>query len=79
MARDNYLDVFDSQIGITTADPVWVKKAGLATARLEESLQEWPQALGFYRAMTNAWPSLQASLENKIETIVREHPEALKN
>jgi TolA-binding protein len=84
MARDNYLDVFDSRIGQylrdgETADPLWVQKAGLAAARLEESLQEWPQALDYYRDLTNAWPSLQAALENKIETIVREHPEAGKN
>jgi TolA-binding protein len=84
MARDNYLDVFDSQIGQylrdgETADPLWVQKAGLAAARLEESLQEWPQALDYYRDLTNAWPSLQTSLENKIETIVREHPGAGKN
>ena len=84
MARDNYLDVFDSQVGHylhdgETADPLWVQKAGLAAARLEESLQEWPQALDYYRDLTNAWPSLQAALGNKIETIVREHPGAGQN
>ena len=80
LAKENYLDVFDSQIGYKlrgaeTADPYWVQKAGLAAARLEE----WPQALNIYRDLTNAWPSLQASLGNKIDTIVREHPEAGKN
>ncbi len=84
LALENYRDVFDSQYGKIlrgeeTADPFWVQKAGLATARLEESLQEWPQALDYYRDLTNAWPSLQTSLENKIETIVREHPEAGTN
>ncbi len=84
LALENYRDVFDSQYGKIlrgeeTADPLWVQKAGLAAARLEESLQEWPQALDYYRDLTNAWPSLQTSLENKIETIVREHPEAGTN
>ena len=78
-ALENYLDVFNTRIGERTSDPFWVQKAGLAAARLEATLQGWPQALKYYRDMTNAWPSLQAGLENKIETIVREHPEALKN
>jgi TolA-binding protein len=84
MALDNYLDVFDTGFGKNlreneTADPFWVQKAGLAAARLEESFQEWPQALHLYRDMTNAWPSLQTALENRIEMIGREHPEAGKN
>jgi tetratricopeptide (TPR) repeat protein len=79
LALENYLDVFNTRIGEQTSDPFWVQKAGLAAARLEVSLQEWPQALKYYRDMTNAWPSLQAGLENRIETIVREHPDALKN
>ena len=84
MALDNYLDVFDTSFGNNlregeTANPLWAKKAGLAAARLEESFQEWPQALNYYRDMTNAWPSLQAALENKIDTIGRDHPEAGKN
>ena len=79
LALDNYLDVFNTRIGEKSSDPFWVQKAGLAAARLEASLQAWPQALHYYRDMTNAWPSLQAGLENKIETIVREHPESLKN
>ena len=70
LAKENYLDVFDSQIGYKlrgaeTADPYWVQKAGLAAARLEE----WPQALNIYRDLTNAWPSLQASLGNKIDRL----------
>jgi TolA-binding protein len=84
MALDNYLDVFDTSFGNNlregeTANPLWAKKAGLAAARLEESFQEWPQALNYYRDLTNAWPSLQAALENKIDTIGRDHPEAGKN
>ncbi len=79
LALDNYLDVFDTQLGEKTADPSWVQKAALAAARLEESLQEWPQALHYYRDLTNAWPALQSALENKIEAIGREHPEAGNN
>jgi TolA-binding protein len=79
LALGNYLDVFNTRIGEKTSDPFWVQKAGLAAARLEESLQKWSPALDYYQDLTNSWPSLQAVLENKIEAIVREHPEALKN
>jgi TolA-binding protein len=82
-ARDHYYDVFKANnLRVDQheqPDPFWQKKAGLEAARLEESLQEWPQALHFYRDLTNAWPSLQAVLENKIEKINREHPDAGKN
>ncbi|MGA2854431.1 MAG: tetratricopeptide repeat protein, partial [Verrucomicrobiota bacterium] len=58
-ALANYLDVFygSNRRDDETADPSWVKKAGLAAARLEESLQEWSPALHYYRDLTNAWPS----------------------
>jgi TolA-binding protein len=82
-ARDHYYDVFKANnLRVDQPeqpDPFWQKKAGLEAARLEEFFQEWPQALHFYRDMTNAWPSLQAVLENKIEKIDREHPDAGKN
>jgi TolA-binding protein len=78
-ARDDYYDVFKGNNlrkdeGEKTA-PFWQKKAGLETARLDESLQEWLQAVLIYRDMTNLWPQLQVTLENKIQKIITEHPE----
>jgi len=78
-ARDDYYDVFRGnnlrEDESEEADPFWQKKAGLETARLDESLQEWPQAVLIYQGMTNLWPPLQAALENKIQRIITEHPE----
>jgi hypothetical protein len=79
-ARDNYYDVFKGNNlrddKGEKADAFWQKKAGLETERLEESLQEWMQAVNIYKDMTNNWPPLQATLENRIHTIITEHPEA---
>ncbi len=83
LALHQYQDVFYTHVGENlppgeTADPFWVKESGLAAARLEESLQNWRQALLLYQDLTN-YPSLQPDLRDKIETIKREHPEAEKN
>jgi TolA-binding protein len=78
-ARDDYYDVFRGnnlrRDESEEADPFWQKKAGLETARLDESLQEWPQAVLIYQGMTNLWPQLQVVLENKIQRIITEYPE----
>jgi hypothetical protein len=83
LARDDYYEVFKGnnlrKDNGEMSDPFWQKKAGLEAARLEEYLQEWPQAVLFYRDMTNSWPPLQATLENKIEKLLKEHPEAAQN
>ena len=69
LARDSYLDVFDTWTGAglragETADPFWVKKAGLLALPLGESL-----GLGnpdeFINRMETLFPQAKASLEKK--------------
>jgi TolA-binding protein len=80
MAQDNYYSVFQENEYNSRhelpADPFWQKKAALETERLDESLQEWTQAVKIYRDMTNNWSSLQPALQNNIEKLIKEHPEA---
>lgn len=67
-ALQNYLDVLygknlrDGE----TADPFWVKKAGLEAANVAEMLGEWPQAVNIYRRLEELLPQLHDSLEKKI-------------
>jgi TolA-binding protein len=79
-AHDKYYDVFKGNNLIRdkdeTPDPFWQKKAALEAERLAEYFQQWKTAFAYYRDMTNNWPSLQAPLENKMEILVRDHPEA---
>ena len=81
MAQDNYYDVFKANNfkNDEQPDPFWQKKAGVEAERLAENLQEWQTAFAYYRDMTNNWPSLQPVLENKIEKLAKEHPEAAQN
>ena len=69
LARDSYLDVFDTWTGAglragETADPFWVKKAGLLALPLGETL-----GLGnpdeFINRMETLFPQAKASLEKK--------------
>jgi TolA-binding protein len=69
LARDSYLDVFDTWTGSNLpdgvlADPFWVKKAGLLALPLGETL-----GLGspdeFIKRMETLFPQAQASLEKK--------------
>jgi TolA-binding protein len=83
LARNNYYDVFKGNNlradSGEEADPFWQRKAGLEAERLAEYFQEWPTAVDYYRDMTANWPSLQPTLENKIQTLIKEHPEAAQN
>jgi hypothetical protein len=69
LARDSYLDVFDTWTGTglragETADPFWVKKAGLLALPLGETL-----GLGnpdeFIDRMETLFPQAKAALEKK--------------
>ncbi|MDE3066127.1 MAG: tetratricopeptide repeat protein [Verrucomicrobiota bacterium] len=80
LARDGDYDVFKGnklRPG-ESPDPFWQKKAGLETERLDEALQQWPQAIRIYEDMINQWPPLRAALENRIQKIRAEHPEAVE-
>ena len=77
-ARSDYYEVFKGNHLREGEKPdlFWMKQAGLEAARLTEQLQEWPQLVRLYGDLTNALPQLQPTLENKIDKIIREHPEA---
>jgi TolA-binding protein len=67
-ALQNYLDVLygknlrDGE----SADPFWIKKAGLQAADVAEMLGEWSQAVNVYRRLEELLPLLHDMLEKKI-------------
>ena len=67
-ALQTYLDVlYGSNLrDDESADPFWVKKAGLQAASVAETLGEWPQAVKIYRRLEELLPPLRESLEKKI-------------
>ncbi len=67
-ALQNYLDVLygNNLREGETADPFWVKKAGLEAASVAEKLGEWPQAVNVYRRLEELLPQLRGLLEQKI-------------
>jgi len=83
MAQNNYYDVFKGnnlrQEQGEAPDPFWQKKAGLEAERLAEYFQEWKTAFHYYQYMTTNWPSLQPALGNKIDRLLKDHPEAEQN
>jgi hypothetical protein len=83
LARNNYYDVFKGNNlrpdNGEAADPFWQKKAGLEAERLAEYFQEWRTAFHYYQDMTTNWPSLQPVLGDKIQRLLKEHPEAAQN
>jgi TolA-binding protein len=83
MAQNNYYDVFKGnnlrQEQGETPDLFWQKKAGLEAERLAEYFQEWKTAFHYYQDMTNNWPSLQTALGDKIDRLLKDHPEAAQN
>jgi TolA-binding protein len=48
-------------------DPVWLREAGLAAARLAEELKQWDVALKLYENLAAALPPLRPSMEKRIE------------
>ena len=69
MAKDNYLDVFDTWSGQNlrageTADPFWVKKAGLQALPLVEALGAG-NPTNFINTMESLFPQARDSLEKK--------------
>ena len=67
-ALQNYLDVLygNNLRNGETADPFWVKKAGLQAASVAEELGQWPQAISVYRRLEMLLPQLRDMLEKKI-------------
>ncbi len=68
LAKNNYADVFfkNNLRDGETADPFWVKKAGLQAAAAAETLGEWEQAAGIYTELKKLLPQLSDFLDKKI-------------
>jgi TolA-binding protein len=80
LALDHYLNV---ALGANLregeqADPFWVKKASLESARVAETLGDWPQAIQVYQRLETLIPVLKDSLDKKIAK-AKAHPQAAKN
>jgi TolA-binding protein len=79
-ARDHYLNVVygtNLREG-ERPDPFWVERAGLAAARLLESLQQWESAVQLYQRLHEQLAALRPSLEKRIER-AREQAAAVRN
>lgn len=68
-ARDHYLNiVYGTNLREgERPDPFWVERAGLAAARLLESLQQWDNAVQLYQRLHDQLAALRPSLEKRIE------------
>lgn len=79
-ALDHYLNiVFGRNLADGEAlDPVWVKEAGLAAARLAEELQQRDLAAKLYGNLAAALPPLRPSLDKKLERVRQPQPSAAK-
>jgi TolA-binding protein len=74
LALDNYLDVFETAYGKNlregeTADPFWVKKAGMQAAPLVGLLDDTEAERKFYRRLEKLLPSLADLAEKKIAAL----------
>jgi TolA-binding protein len=71
MALDNDLDVFygSNQRDGETADPFWLKKAGLQAAPLVGMLNDPKKEMEFYKSLEQKLPQLTDSLEKKIAAL----------
>jgi tetratricopeptide (TPR) repeat protein len=68
-ALDHYLNIVYGK-GLDEGeelDPVWLKEAGLAAARLAEELKQWDVAMKLYERLATALPPLRPAMEKKIE------------
>ncbi len=69
-AMDHCLDVLFGSTKVwkegETADPFWVRKAGLDAARYAEARGEWEQASGIYRKLQELMPVLRTRMEKNI-------------
>jgi TolA-binding protein len=70
LAMNHCLDVFFGSNGVwrenETADPFWVRKAGIEAARLAEALEQWPQAIKIYQRIQELMPVLRSRMDRSI-------------
>lgn len=52
-----------------TPDPLWMKEAGLAAARVAESQQRWDVAAKVYQRLAELFPPLRPAMEKRIEAL----------
>ena len=67
--------VYDAEAG--EFDPVWVREAAVAAARLSENRGKWDQAISIYRRTMAVLPALKPTLEKKIAS-ARLHTESVQ-
>ena len=67
--------VYDAEAG--EFDPVWVREAAVAAARISENRSKWDQAISIYRRTMAVLPALKPTLEKKIAS-ARLHSESVQ-
>ena len=67
----HYWNVVDGKVleENESADPVGLKEAAMAAARLAETLQRWDEAANLYQKLTRWAPPLRKTLESKLERL----------
>ena len=70
-ALRHYWNVVDGQVlgEDEAADPLWLKAAAMAAARLAEELQRWDEAANLYQKLAQWAPPLRKTLELKLERL----------
>lgn len=54
-------------LAMTDPDPIWLKEAGLAGAKLAEERRQWKIAASLYERLSIALPPLQPRLQDKLD------------
>jgi len=70
-ALRHYWNVVDGQVlgEDEAADPLWLKEAAMAAARLAEELQRWDEAANLYQKLAQWAPPLRKTWELKLERL----------
>jgi len=70
-ALRHYWNVVDGQVlgEDEVADPLWLKEAAMAAARLAEELQRWEEAANLYQKLARWAPPLRKTWELKLERL----------
>jgi len=68
-AFEHYYDVVlgSGPLAQTGTDPIWLKEAGLAAARIAEDRRQWKAAIRIYERVGSVLAPLKARLQDKID------------